>query len=91
MSTRASVVFPDPDSPTMAITSRLRTARSTPSRACATWPVRVVKSTPTRLASSKGAWEDDGSEGKGSLTAPPPGCTRPAVPSPNSRSAGSAS
>src|SRR3954453_17341900 len=52
---RARVVFPEPDSPTSATTSPAAPARSTPSRARAIGPDRVLKSTPTPRASSSGS------------------------------------
>ena len=54
-SVRASVVLPEPDSPTRARISPRRTSTSTPSSAVATVPARVVNSTPTPAASSSGA------------------------------------
>ena len=52
---RASVVLPEPDSPTSATTSPARTTRSAPSRARATRPLRVVNSTRTPSADSSAA------------------------------------
>ena len=49
---RASVVLPDPDSPTSATTSPARTTRSAPSSALATRPDRVVNSTRSPRADS---------------------------------------
>ena len=49
-SVRASVVLPEPDSPTSATTSPARTARSTPSRARATRPLRVDELDPDARA-----------------------------------------